>query len=163
MSSQPWHLAVVNIAKPSHDLDSPEIAEFMDNLERINELGDNSPGAIWRYQDDSGAATDTRVFDDPTILINYTIWDSVESVKDYVYSGEHLDFFKRRSLWFAPLTDMPALVMWWVPAGSVPELAEARTKIEHLRDNGPTADAFTFAKRFDPPTTKLQTGPNHHE
>jgi hypothetical protein len=154
MSSPHWHLAVVNIAKPLHDLDSPEIAEFMDNLEHINKLGDNSPGAVWRYQDESGAATDTRVFDDSSILINYTIWESVESLKNYVYAGEHLDFFKRRSLWFAPLTEMPAMVLWWIPAGSIPELRVTRTKIEHLRDHGPTPDAFTFAKRFDPPITR---------
>ena len=154
MSSSDWHLAVVNIAKPLHDLDSPAMAEFMDNLDYINKLGDTSPGAVWRYQDESGAATDTRVFDDPTILINYTIWESVESLKDYVYSGEHLDFFKRRSLWFAPITDMPAVVMWWTPTGTVPELSVTRAKIEHLRDHGPTQDAFTFAKRFDSPTSQ---------
>ncbi len=154
MSSSHWHLAVVNIAKPLHDLDSPAIAEFMDNLEHINKLGDTSPGAVWRYEDESGAATDTREFDDPGILINYTIWDSVESLKGYVYSGEHLDFFKRRSLWFAPIADMPAVVMWWVPAGSIPELSVTRAKIEHLREHGPTPDAFTFAKRFDAPTTQ---------
>lgn len=150
MDMSQWHLAVVNIAKPKYGLESAEMAEFMDNLDRINSIGDNSPGAVWRYEDESGAATDTRVFEDPNLLINYTIWESVESLKDYVYTGDHLDFFKRRSLWFQDVTDLPSLVMWWVPAGTIPGIEEARDKVEYLAEHGPTADAFTFAKRFDP-------------
>lgn len=152
METNNWHLAVVNIAKPKHPLDSPEMAEFMDNLERINTIGDTSPGAVWRYEDESGAATDTRIFDDPNMLINYTIWESVGSLKNYVYSGDHLDFFKRRALWFQEVVDLPSLVMWWIPAGTIPGIEQTREKVEYLKDNGPTADAFTFAKRFDPPT-----------
>ena len=150
MDMSQWHLAVVNIAKPNYGLESAEMAEFMDNLDRINSIGDNSPGAVWRYEDESGAATDTRVFEDPNLLINYTIWESVEALKDYVYTGDHLDFFKRRSLWFQDVTDLPSLVMWWVPAGTIPGIEEARDKVEYLAEHGPTADAFTFAKRFDP-------------
>lgn len=135
------------------------MAEFMDNLDRINTMGDSSPGAVWRYTDESGAATETRVFEDPDILINYTIWKSIESLKSFVYSGDHLDFFKRRSLWFEPLTELPGVVMWWVPAGKTPELAETRRKIEHLRDNGPTQTAFTFAQLFYPPE-EFDDGPH---
>lgn len=150
MDMSQWHLAVVNIAKPKYPLDSEGMAEFMENLDRINAIGDNSPGAVWRYEDESGAATDTRVFEDPDLLINFTIWESVESLKDYVYTGDHLDFFKRRSLWFHDDLALPTVVMWWTPAGTIPGIDEARDKVEYLAKHGPTVDAFTFAKRFAP-------------
>lgn len=140
-----WHLAQVNIAKARYDLADERMAGFVDNLERINTLGDQSPGFVWRYQTEEGDATATRVFDDPDILLNLTVWESPEALKDYVFATEHVEFLRRRREWFQPDSGYPTLTLWWVPAGARPTPSEARERAEHLRANGPSDRAFTFA------------------
>ena len=41
--------------------------------------------------------------------------------------------------------------MWWVPAGHVPDVAEARERLAHLRAHGPSPFAFPFGAPFPPP------------
>ncbi len=147
-----WHLAAFNIARAKFETDDDRMAPFMNALERINKLGDESPGAVWRHSTDDGDSTSVRMFEDPLILINYTIWESVESLQNYTYKTDHVQFLKRRREWFEPVEDLPVLVLWWTPAGTIPTLEQARTKLLHLRDNGPTSEAFTFREPFAPPT-----------
>lgn len=146
-----WHLAQINIGRLTHPVDDPRIAEFMDNLDPINALAEASPGYVWRLQDDSGNATALRGFDDPTILPNLTVWESIESLKDYVFKSDHARFLRKRREWFLPMDDLPILTMWWIPAGHIPTLDEARERVEHLAANGPSAYAFSFRPTFDPP------------
>jgi hypothetical protein len=49
------------------------------------------------------------------------------------------------------MDDLPVLTMWWIPAGHVPTLAEARERAEHLAANGPSEFAFSFRPLFAPP------------
>lgn len=140
------HLAQLNIAKPRFPLDDPRMAEFMDNLNRINELGKAAPGFVWILEDDTGNATAIQAFDDPSILINLTIWESVEALRDYAYKSEHVDYVRRRHEWFEPLN--PYLVLWWIPAGHIPTIEECRARLEDLRENGPNPRAFTLSKPF---------------
>lgn len=149
-----WHLAQINIGRLNHPVDDPRVAEFMDNLDPINALAEASPGFVWRLKDDSGNATAIRGFEDPTILPNLTVWESVESLKDYVFKTDHAKFLRKRREWFAPMDDLPILTMWWVPAGHVPTLEEARERVEHLAANGPSAHAFSFRPIFDPPAAE---------
>ena len=146
-----WHLAQLNIATIRHDLDSPEMADFVDNLDNINMLGERSPGFVWRHMDDTGASTATRPFADANILINFTVWEDVDSLRQFAYKTEHVDFLRRRREWFAPAPGYPVGVMWWIPAGTIPTLDDAVVRIELLRDEGPTPKAFTFRDRFDAP------------
>jgi hypothetical protein len=144
------HIAQYNIAKLRRPLDDPANQDFVGNLARINGLGDRTPGFVWRHQTDSGDSTAVRVRDDPMIIINFTVWDSIEALFEYAYHSEHADFFRRRREWFeAP--DAPYLVLWWVAAGHVPSVAEAEERLDYLRAHGPTAHAFTFKQRFPSP------------
>ena len=150
-SATKWHLAQINIGRLKHPTDDPQVAEFMDNLDRINELAEASPGYVWRLQDDSGNATAIRAFDDERILPNLTVWESVDSLKSYVFKTDHAAFLRRRREWFEPMDDLPVLTMWWIPAGHIPTLAEAKERIDHLCEHGPTPHAFGFHPLFDPP------------
>ena len=146
-----WHLAQINIGRLNYPVDDPRVAEFMDNLDPINELAEQSPGFVWRLKDDSGNATGIRAFDDETILPNLTVWQSLDALKDYVFKTDHARFLRRRREWFQAMDDMPVLTMWWIPAGHVPTLEEAKERIDHLAEHGPSAYAFTFRPTFDPP------------
>lgn len=151
-----YHLAQGNFSYISGDsMEDPVMKEFVDNLEKINNLADNSPGFVWRLQDESGiGATNIQIFEDPKFIINMSVWEDQESLYKYVYKSEHVDFLARRSKWFEPLSkhsDLPGLVLWWIPEGHLPTPEELKSKLEYLRDNGPSSEAFSFANSFPAP------------
>jgi hypothetical protein len=135
-------LAQLNIARLAAPLDSPQLADFVANLERINALGEASPGFIWRLKDDSGDATALRPFGDD-VIVNLTVWKDVESLRAFVYKSAHVEIFRRRREWFRK-PEEASLVLWWVAPGHRPSLDEAWEKLQHLRRNGPTQLAFGF-------------------
>ena len=146
-----WQLAAFNVAKIRQPLDHPDMAGFVDNLDPVNRLGDESPGFVWRHQTDDGDSTAERIFDDHDILLNYTVWESVEALQAFTYKSAHTDFLRQRRQWFVPLDDWPVLVLWWIRAGERPSLEEAKARLHRLRDQGPSPEAFTFRHPFDPP------------
>jgi hypothetical protein len=152
MSATPdhWHLAQFNVARAKGPTDGAVMAEFMANLDRINELADKSPGFVWRLQTEDGSATSIRAFDDPDLLLNLSVWEDVDSLRHYVYRTEHIDFLRRRREWFEPVEELPVMVMWWVPAGANPSVDEAIRRLYRLAEEGPCPEAFTFRQHFDP-------------
>ncbi len=144
-----YHLAQMNIARSVAAIDDPAMADFVANLDRINALGEATPGFVWRLKDETGSATAIRAFDDPLMIVNLTVWTSIEALRGYAYRSDHVDVFRRRREWFVPL-DGPHLVLWWVPAGHIPTVTEARGRLDHLAANGPTPDAFTLKTAFPP-------------
>ncbi|MDH3301803.1 MAG: DUF3291 domain-containing protein [Acidimicrobiia bacterium] len=146
-----FHLAQFNVARAKGPTDGPVMTEFMANLDRINAVADASPGFVWRLQTEDGTATSIRAFDDPDMLLNLSVWEDFESLHHYVYKTDHVDYVRRRSEWFEPVEGLPVTVMWWVPAGSVPTVEESIERLHHLADKGPTAQAFSFRRRFAPP------------
>jgi len=144
------HLAQVNIALPREPVDSPALAEFVASLEPVNALAESAPGFVWRLQDESGDATSIQAFDDERLLINMSVWESANALWDFVYSGRHLDVMRRRREWFMRMAEV-FVALWWVPAGSAPMIADARERLEHLAEHGPTPHAFTFKQRFPEP------------
>lgn len=143
-----FHLAQLNIATAIAPLDSPEMADFVNNLERINSLGEQSPGFVWRLKDDSGNATDIIAYDDPRIIANLTVWRDVASLKDFVFKTEHAHFLKRKKEWFKA-DSQATYVLWWIPEGHIPTLEEAKQKLALLRSQGESAQAFSFKKLYD--------------
>jgi hypothetical protein len=141
------HLAQLNIAKPKFHLEAPEIADFVNNLDPINAIAESSPGFIWRLQDESGDATNIQAFDDPEIIVNMSVWESVDSLKGFMFKTHHIDFLKRKKEWFYPL-DEAAYVLWWIPQGHIPSVEEAVARLMHLRENGESAHAFSFKSNF---------------
>lgn len=143
------HLAELNIGRTVAPIDHPMMAEFVDNLERINALGDGSPGFVWRLSDETGSATSIRAFEDPRMILNMTVWESIEALREYIYRSDHVEYLRRRREWFEPL-DGPSLVLWWVPAGHIPTVDEALGRLERLAADGPTPQAFTLKTPFPP-------------
>jgi Domain of unknown function (DUF3291) len=145
-----YHLAQVNIALPSEPLTSSRLADFVALLAPVNELADRSPGFIWRLQTDDGDATSVRAFGDERLIVNMSVWRTLGELADFVYSGLHAAVMRRRREWFEQITDIYQAA-WWIPADSVPSIAEAETRLEHLRQYGPTAHAFPLRRPFAPP------------
>ena len=144
-----YHLAQLNIAWMKTPLESPEMADFVANLERINALAEGSPGYVWRLQDEAGDATAIRPFGDE-VLVNMSLWQDVQSLGDYVYKSAHTEMLKRRREWFERV-EQAHQVLWWVPAGHRPSVVEASERLAHLREYGATAQAFTFRHAFAAP------------
>lgn len=143
------HLAQINIGRLRAPTDDPLVAEFMAALDEINALAERSPGFVWRFMTEDGNATAVRPFEDESMLINMSVWESIESLGDYVYRTDHVRFLRRRREWFERIGE-PIVVLWWIPAGHVPTVAEAIERIDHLRANGPTSHAFTFRHPYSP-------------
>ena len=135
------HLAELNIGRVRYPLDDPRMADFVDNLALVNGLAERSEGFVWRLKDASGNATGIRGFDDPRIILNVSVWESVEALERYVWQTVHKRFYGRRQEWFAKM-DGPHLVMWWVDAGHVPTVEEAKERLEHLAAHAPSEYAF---------------------
>lgn len=145
-----YHLAQINIGRLRAPVDDPMIADFKNNLDRINAIADAAPGFVWRLTGEGNDATDIRPdADDPLIAMNMSLWESVAALGAYVYRTEHLAFMRRRAEWFEKMELYMAL--WWAPAGHIPTIEEGWRKIDTLRRLGPTAEAFTFRHPFPPP------------
>jgi hypothetical protein len=150
MSSSSYELAQLNIGIVKGPMDSPVMAQFAANLDRINALADHSPGFIWRLQTEEGNATAIRPFPDESLLVNMSVWRDLESLSEFVYRSAHAEILRRRREWFERMSEA-YLVLWWVPAGHRPTIEEAIAKLERLRAEGPTPEAFTFRRAFPAP------------
>ena len=141
-----YELAQFNIARMKAPLESPVMADFVANLDRINALAESSPGYVWRLKTEEGDATALRPLGDDT-LVNISVWRDVASLNNYVYGSAHVEIMRRRKEWFERMREA-YVVLWWVPRGHRPDVSEAIGKLELLRSKGPTRDAFTFRQAF---------------
>ncbi len=141
-------IAQANIALPLEPIDSPLLAEFVELLDPVNELADAAAGFVWRLQDDEGNATSIRVLDDDRLIVNMSVWNSIDELADFVYRSAHVAVMRRRREWFERVRVY--MVLWWVPTGHIPTVAEAEDRLTHLSQHGPSPYAFTFSQRFDP-------------
>ncbi|WP_342619032.1 DUF3291 domain-containing protein [Rhodoferax sp. GW822-FHT02A01] len=144
-----YQLAQLNIAQMRTPMDSPEMADFVANLDRINALADSAPGFVWRLAGDDGNATAFRPFGEDT-LVNLSVWDNVDALGAFVYKTAHVEIMKRRKEWFDRM-EQAYMVLWWVPADHRPDEAEAKDRLQTLRTLGPTDKAFTFKQPFPAP------------
>ncbi len=152
--SMPFHLAQVNIARARYPLDDPRIADFMNQLDEINALADRAPGFVWRLQDDSGNATSVQAYDDPRMLINLSVWETVDALHDFVYKSAHTEVMRRRYDWFEK-PQSPHMALWWTPTDEHPTTLDATTRLLHLSQFGPSGSAFTFKERFPAPVARV--------
>ncbi|TGD71095.1 DUF3291 domain-containing protein [Mangrovimicrobium sediminis] len=142
-------LAQLNIARLSAPLDSPQLIDFVVNLDRINALADTSPGFVWRLQTEEGDATGIDHFG-ADYIANLSVWESIDALHDYVYRSAHVEILRRKKEWFQKMPESH-MVLWWVPAGHTPSIEEAGERLTLMREQGPGPQAFTFKKAFPPP------------
>lgn len=146
-----FHLAQVNIGRFRAPIDDPVMDGFRNALDPINALADRSPGFIWRLQTEDGNATAVRPYShDALMAINLSVWESLETLQQYVYQSHHVHILRDRSKWFERI-EGPILALWWVPAGHRPTVAEAVERLQYLKEYGPTSRAFTFRTPFPAP------------
>lgn len=150
MPTSHYHLAQVNIGRVVAPMDSLEMAGFVSQLKPINALADWSPGFVWRLQTESGDATAILPYDDPRININMSVWESVEALKQFVYKSAHLGPLLDRLQWFEKPVEAH-MAMWWIPAGHIPGVEEAKDRLQFRRTWGDTPVAFSFSKPYPKP------------
>lgn len=138
------HLAELNVGRLLAPTDDPRVAEFMENIDRINGLGKRMPGFVW-MSEGSGAPgtgnTENPIGDDPQFVFNLTVWEDLPSLEAFVFKTLHAKFMDRKAAWFERLAQQH-FVMWWVPVGHVPDRDEALARLALRQANGDTPDAF---------------------
>jgi hypothetical protein len=149
-----YHLAQINIGRLIAPVDDPRIADFLAQLAPINALADTAPGFVWRLQSSYGNAMDIAYNDDPAINVNMSVWESVETLREYVYQSNHVQVLRDRAKWFEKM-DQPFACLWWIPAGHIPTVAEGRERLEHYQQHGPTSFSFSFSKLYPAQTDVL--------
>ena len=144
-----YHIAQVNIGRVKEPVEHPSMSGFMTRLDEINALADTSPGFVWRLQTSEGNATYFRPYADDRILVNMSVWVSIETLRHYVYQTAHAALLRQRHEWFEKFAGAYT-ALWWVPAVHRPGLDEAKKRLAHLETHGPTQFAFTFKTTFQP-------------
>ncbi|MBL8525893.1 MAG: DUF3291 domain-containing protein [Betaproteobacteria bacterium] len=145
-----FHLAQANIAYARASLEDPLLADFVARLDEINALAEQSPGFVWRYLSDSRDLY-ARQYEDSRVLFNMSVWRDIDSLHAYTYRTAHAQLFAQRRKWFDDAMSVMhsrSVALWWIPAGQIPTVAEAKQRLAHITANGPTAFAFTFKQRF---------------
>jgi hypothetical protein len=146
-----FHLAQANIGRFRAPIEDPIMEGFRTRLDPINALADRAPGFVWRLQTEEGNATAIRPYaGDDLMAINLSVWESLESLRQFVYKSPHVETLRDRQQWFEPI-DGPILVLWWIPAGQIPSVADAQERLQHLKEHGPTPHVFTFRTPYPSP------------
>jgi hypothetical protein len=149
------HLAQINIGRMKAPLDDPSMHGFVSRLAEFNALAEASPGFVWRMKDDQGDGnTYLRPYEDERMIVNMSVWESIEQLRAYTYDTAHAGMLKQRRDWFERI-DRVILALWWIPAGHVPTIDEAKERLASLEANGPTPFAFTFKQVFAPSSASL--------
>jgi hypothetical protein len=133
-----YHLAQINIAR------------LIAQLEPINAVADKAPGFVWRLQSSSGNATDIAYNDDPFVIVNMSVWESIKALRQYAYKSDHARVLRDRAKWFEKM-EKPNYCLWWIPAGHTPTVAEGRERLEHYQTHGATSHSFWFSQQFSQP------------
>lgn len=145
-----YHVAQVNIGRVRAPMEDSLMEGFASRLDEINALADRSPGFVWRLQTPAGNATYFRPYpEDDRILINMSVWESIDTLRHYVYKTAHAELLRQRESWFEKFAGS-YMALWWVPVGHRPGMDEATKRLAHLEQHGPTQFAFTFKKTFAP-------------
>ncbi len=135
------HLAQINIARLLYPRGDSRVTDFFDNIDRVNAAGERMPGFVWLLKDDCGNATSIQLFDDPKIIVNMSVWESVEALEKFVWQTVHANIYHRKTGWFETASK-PHLAMWWIEPGHIPTPEEGRERLTHLQDHGPSDYAF---------------------
>jgi hypothetical protein len=150
-----YHLAQLNVGRLRAPIESAELADFVALLDPVNALADAAPGFVWRLEDDGDSPGTTGLRPcGPDIIVNMSVWQTLGALRDFVYrSGLHLDVMRRRRDWFHKMAEQH-LVLWWIPAGHLPDIPEALDRLDLLRRCGAGPEAFSFREPYDAPAAR---------
>ena len=148
-------MAQVNMGRLVAPLDSPQLAAFMAALDPVNAVADAAPGFLWRLQTEDSNATSVRAFEwdvagSAGVIVNMSVWESVETLAEFVYSRPHREIMRHRREFFQKMAEAYT-ALWWIPRGTTPTTGDAEDRVRHLRVHGPTPHAFTLRSHFPPP------------
>ncbi len=149
-----YHLAQANVAYALADALDPLLADYVARLDEMNHLAEASPGFVWRYLTDSRDPLQ-RELDDPRVLFNMSVWTSIDALHAYTYRTAHKEVYAARKRWFRDekaVVGGHALALFWVPIGVRPTVSDAKLRMAHIVEHGPSAYAFSFKDRFAAPT-----------
>jgi hypothetical protein len=138
-----FELAQLNVARMKGAKDSEVMREFVASIDRINALADGAPGFVWRLGSGDGDANALATLERDRMLVTLSVWRDLAALRSYVYESGHLDVLRRRRDWFESLAEA-SIVLWWVPQGHRPTVAEGLARLERLRRFGPGPEAFDF-------------------
>jgi len=142
------HVAQINVGKIiGTGIDDPVMEKFVAQLDEVNAIADGSKGFVWRLKDENNNAVSLNPFGDEKILINMSVWETIEDLEAYVYSGRHLEVLRKRRDWFVKFGQV-FVALWYIQAGHIPTVEEARERLDYLQKNGPTPYAFDFKTIF---------------
>ena len=164
-----WMLALYTFGQFIKPSDHPANQGFHERNDINLAAVDRAVGLIARsgYEGDPGPdCWGTQVYprftDDPHgdgwAPSTLSLWQDIESVWAYTYSGIHAEALARGRDWFRK-GDWPPLVMWWTEHR--PDWAEAVLRHEYLHDHGPSAFAFGFRNPFDPSSQPYTVDRDH--
>lgn len=146
-----YQLAEINIARMKGvNINDPIMKEFVENLDNVNAIAESSDGFVWRLKDDNNNATGLNPYHDEQVIINVSVWESIETLEHFMYKTFHSDFLKRRKEWFQTF-GKAYTAMWWIPEGHFPTMKEAIDKLDYLQKNRASPAVFDFRKKFLPP------------
>ena len=148
-----FHLAQVNVAVAKYAYDDPRFAGFVDNLSRVYDLAESTPGFVWRHVTVDNDIEAKEAFGEPNLIFNMSMWLSKEALQEFVYKSDHASILRQRADWFVPM-ERPVFALWWQPVGTLPTIVETRHRLDRLQEAGPTEDAFTFGNFFEAPVAE---------
>lgn len=148
-----YQIAQINVGRLKATLHDPIMKEFVENIEPINALAEQSKGFVWRLKTEAGNATEIKLFEDNMIIVNISVWKTFEDLKNYTYKSKHTHFLKRRKEWFE-LFEGFYYAIWWIPKGHVPSIEEAKERLEFLNEHGDSKYSFTFKRTFPQPKNR---------
>ncbi|MEA5137554.1 DUF3291 domain-containing protein [Arcicella rigui] len=141
-------LAQLNISRMiSANIQDPLMADFVAQLDRINQLAESSKGFVWRLKDEGGNATSIQPFDDERIIVNMSVWESMDDLMEYVFKSAHSAVMRDRNKWFEKF-GKASTVFWYIDEGHTPSLEEAKERLEYLQKNGASEYAFDFKNKY---------------
>lgn len=146
-----YHIAEINIARMKGvNIYDPIMKEFVNNQDKVNDIAEKSEGFIWRLKDENNDATSFNPYNDEQIIVNMSVWETIESLETFMYKTFHSDFLKKRKQWFHTYGKV-STAMWWIAKGETPTLKEAVNKLDYLEINGTSEFAFHFKNKFPKP------------
>jgi hypothetical protein len=144
-----YQLAQINIAKLLEPIDSPLLEDFVADLDRINAIAENSDGFIWRLKSEKGNALSINPYNDDSFIVNVSVWENVDALKNFVYRSGHVEVFMKRKKWFESIKT-PHMAMWWIIENEFPTPKMCKERLDFLTKHGESIEAFSFKNIFKP-------------